>query len=132
MSHTITELDAAQFSELVDAVAVIDPQPRKQRWVSLCLCIVDAVWSIGAHYDNVVVPLVRNLAKELGVDQPTVPMSRPIDADPRWFKKHGVVVDPVGARELIAALVPAVSARLKRGVTAWEIDHAVWNAGRGM
>ena len=193
------------------------------------------MWSIGAHYDNVVVPLVRNLAKEFGVEQPTVPMSQPIDADPlpltrladvsvdelirltnwqntstrggirkadavlrhvhafrahgvsdladaialfgdeerfaavnadlrripgegahavrrdylwmligqddlikpdrmvlRWFKHHGVVVDPVGARDLIAALVPAVSARLKRPVTAWEIDHALWNAGRGM
>jgi hypothetical protein len=73
---------AAKFNELVDAVAALDPQPRKQRWVSLSLCIVDAVWSIGAHYDNVVVPLVRNLAKELGVEQPTVPMSEPIAADP--------------------------------------------------
>ncbi|MCU1695836.1 MAG: hypothetical protein JWR34_1899 [Mycobacterium sp.] len=220
---------------LVNAVAALDPQPREQRWVSLSLCIVDAVWSIGAHYDNVVVPLVRNLATEFGVEQPTVPMSEPIGADPlpltrladlsvdelirstnlqntstrggirkadavlrhihvlcaheitgladaiavfgdekrfaavnkdlraipgegahavrrdylwmligqddlikpdrmvlRWFKKYGVVVDPAGARDLIAALVPAVSARLKRNVTAWEIDHALWSAGRGM
>ena len=50
----------------------------------------------------------------------------------RWFKMHGVVVDPIGARDLIAALVPAVSARLKRNVTAWEIDHALWSAGRGL
>ncbi len=234
MSHT-TDVDAAKFNELVDAVAALDPQPRKQRWVSLSLCIVDAVWSIGAHYDNVVVPLVRKLAKEFGVEQPTVPMSGPTGTDPlpltrladlsvdelirstnwqytstrggiwkadavlrhihvfsahgvtgladaialfgderrfvavnkdlrpipgegahsvrrdylwmligqddlikpdrmvlRWFKKYGFVLDPVGARDLIAALVPAVSARLKRCVTAWEIDHAVWNAGRGM
>lgn len=50
----------------------------------------------------------------------------------RWFKHHGVIVDPPGARDLIAALVPAVSAGLQRPVTAWEIDHALWNAGRGM
>ena len=50
----------------------------------------------------------------------------------RWFKKYGVVVDPAGARDLIAALVPAVSTRLKRNVTAWEIDHALWSAGRGL
>lgn len=50
----------------------------------------------------------------------------------RWFKKHGVGVDPIGARELIATLVPAVSTRLNRSVTAWEIDHALWSAGRGM
>lgn len=229
------DLDAAKFDELVDAVFALNPQPRKQRWVSLSLCIVDAVWSIGAHYDNVVIPLVRDLATEFGVEQPTVPTSESIDADPlpltrladlsvdelirytnwqntstrrgirkadavlrhihvfrehrvtglaeaialfgdekrfaavnkdlgaipgegahavrrnylwmligqddlikpdrmvlRWFKKHGVAVDPAGARDLIAALVPAVSARLRRNVTAWEIDHALWNAGRGM
>ncbi|WP_442007515.1 hypothetical protein [Mycobacterium sp. 2YAF39] len=228
-------VDAAKFEKLVDAVVALDPQPRKQRWVGLSLCIVDAVWSIGAHYDNVVVPLVRSLAKEFGVEQPTIPMSEPIGTDPlpltrlvdlsadelirltnwqntstrggirkadavlrhidvfrahgvigladaialfddeerftivnadlrtipgegahavrrnylwmligqddlikpdrmvlRWFKHQGVVVDPIGARELIAALVPAVSDRLKRPITAWEIDHTLWNAGRGM
>ena len=228
-------LDAAKFDELVDAVVALDPQPRKQRWVSLSFCVLDAVWSIGAHYDNVVVPLVRNLATEFGVERPTVPMNEPISADPlpltrlaelsvdelirstnwqntstrggirkadavlrhihvfrahgvasladaialfgdeerfaavnkdlraipgegahavrrgylwmligqddlikpdrmvlRWFKKHGVLVEPVGARDLIAALVPAVSTRLKRKVTAWEIDHALWSTGRGI
>lgn len=235
MSQMTPNLDAVKFDELVDAVVALDPQPRKQRWCSLPLCIADAVWSIGAHYDNVVVPLVRGLAMEFGVEQPTIPMSEPIGADPlpltrmadlsvddlirltnwqntstrggirkadavlrhidvfrshgvsdladaislfgdekrfaavnkdlraipgegahavrrdylwmligqddlikpdrmvlRWFKKYGVVVDPVSARDLIAALVPVVSARLKRKVTAWEVDHALWNAGRGM
>jgi hypothetical protein len=235
MRVTMTVLDAEKFAELVDAVTALDPQPRKQRWVSLSLCIVDAVWSIGAHYDNVVVPLVRNLAKEFGVEKPTAPMSDPTNADPlpltqltelsvggliqltnwqytstkggirkadavlrhshvfrdhevgdlddalglfgderrfaavneglraipgegahavrrdylwmlvgqddlikpdrmvlRWLKRHGVVVDPFAARDLIAAFVPAVSARLDRTVTAWEIDHALWAAGRVM
>jgi hypothetical protein len=50
----------------------------------------------------------------------------------RWFKRHKVVVEPVGARDLIAALVPAVSTLLECTVTAWEIDHALWSAGRGM
>jgi hypothetical protein len=228
-------VNSATFDELLDAVVALDPQPRERRWVSLSLCIADAVWSIGAHYDNVVVPLVRNLANEFGVEHPTVPMSEPIGVDPlpltkladlgvdeltlltnlqrtstsrgilksdavlrhmhaflandvsglsdaialfggrerfaavnaalraipgegayavrrdylwmligqddlikpdrmvlRWFKRHEVVVDPVGARDLIAALVPAVSGRLKRTVTAWEIDHALWSAGRAM
>ncbi len=231
----IRDVDAAKCDELVEAVAALDPQPRKQRWSSLSLCIADAVWSIGAHYDNVVVPLVRKLATEFGVEQPTIPMSEPLGTDPlpltrlagltvdelipltnwqytstrggirkadavlrhmrafrahdvsdlagaitlftdderfaavnsdlrkipgegahavrrdylwmligqddlikpdrmvlRWFKHHGVIVDPPGARDLIAALVPAVSAGLQRPVTAWEIDHALWNAGRGM
>lgn len=228
-------LDVAKFDVLVEAVVALDPQPRERRWVSLSLCIADAVWSIGAHYDNVVVPLVRKLAANFGVEQPTVPMSEPLGLDPlppavladlsveelialtnwqntstrggirkaeavlrhirafqahgvgdlgdaialfgdeerfaalnadlrkipgegahavrrdylwmligeddlikpdrmvlRWFRHHGVIVDPGGARHLIAALVPAVSTRLKRPVTAWEIDHALWNAGRGM
>jgi hypothetical protein len=228
-------LDAVKFDGLVDAVVALDPQPRERRWVSLSLCIADAVWSIGAHYDNVVVPLVRKLAVNFGVDQPTVPMSETLGPDPlplavlaglsveellpltnrqntstrggirkadavlrhihsfqahgvgdlgdaialfgdderfaavntdlrkipgegahavrrnylwmligqddlikpdrmvlRWFRHHGLTVDPVGARDIIAALVPAVSARLQRPVTAWEIDHALWNAGRGM
>lgn len=223
-----------KFDELVEAVVALDPQPRKQRWSSLSLCIADAVWSIGAHYDNVVVPLVRKVAAEFGVERATVPMGEPIGRDPlpvarlselsvdelirltnrqntstrggirkadavlrhaevfrthevvdlaeaialfgdekrfaavntdlrripgegayavrrdylwmligqddlikpdrmvlRWFKKHGVIVGPIAARDLIAELVPAVSARLKRTVTAWEIDHALWNAARG-
>jgi hypothetical protein len=235
MSQTNSDVNAAKSDELVNAVVALDPQPRKQRWAGLSLCIVDAVWSIGAQYDNVVVPLVRMLTTEFGVEQPTIPMSEPIGVDPlpltrlvdlsvdelirltnwqntstrggirkadavlrhirafrahgvtglseaialfgdeerfaavnkdlraipgegahavrrdylwmlvgqddlikpdrmvlRWFKKHGVVVDPTGARDLIAALVPAVGARLERNVTAWEIDHALWNAGRGM
>ncbi|MFL0287809.1 hypothetical protein ACJH6H_21340 [Mycobacterium sp. SMC-21] len=224
-----------EFGVLVEAVVALDPKLRERRWVSLSLCIADAVWSIGAHYDNVVVPLVRRLGTRFGVEQPTIPMTEPLDADPlplaelaelsvdelisltnrqntstrdgirkahavlrhihafrshgvgdlgdaialfgdderfaamnadlrkipgegahavrrdylwmligqddlikpdrmvlRWFRRHGVTVDPVGARDLIAALVPAVSAGLKRPVTAWEIDHALWNAGRGM
>ncbi|MGQ9410284.1 hypothetical protein [Mycolicibacterium gilvum] len=228
-------VDAAKFDQLVEAVVALDPQPRERRWVSLSMCIADAVWSIGAHYDNVVVPLVRRLATKFGVELPVIPMSEPLGTDPlplaeladlsaeelisltnrqntstrggirkadavlrhihvfrshgvedlgdaialfgdearfgavnadlrkipgegahavrrdylwmligqddlikpdrmvlRWFRHHGVTVDPVGARDLIAALVPAVSAGLKRPVTAWEIDHALWNAGRGM
>ena len=228
-------VDAAKFDVLVEAAVALNPQPRERRWVSLSLCIADAVWSIGAHYDNVVVPLVRRLATKFGVEQPTIPMSEPLVVDPlplseladlsveelipltnrqntstrggirkaeavlrhirafrshgvndlgdaialfgdderfaalntdlrkipgegahavrrdylwmligqdhlikpdrmvlRWFRHHGVTIDPVGARDLIAELVPAVSAGLKRPVTAWEIDHALWNAGRGM
>ncbi|MCV7367715.1 hypothetical protein CRI77_16265 [Mycolicibacterium duvalii] len=228
-------LDRAARDRLADAVEVLDPQPRERRWVSLSLCILDAVWSIGANYDNVVVPLTRNLAKEFGVDRPVVPMTDALDVDPlpvtrlgelgveelarrtnrqrtstrggilkadavlrhinefvkhdvttlrdgidlladsdrfaavdkdlrsipgegargvrrnylwmligqddlikpdrmvlRWFRHHGVIVDPADARDIITALVPIVSQRLRRDVTAWEIDHALWLAGRGM
>jgi hypothetical protein len=228
-----SNLDDATLQDLAETVVKLDPQPRQRRWVSLTLCIADAVWSIGAHYDNVVTPLVRKLAKEFGVTEPTVPGKQALGADPlpikrlaalsldeltaitnqqrtstrsgilksdatlrhcsvflehdvnslddipglfadaerfaavdkalrripgeggfgirrnylwmvagqddlikpdrmvlRWFGRQGVTVDPVGAREAIAALVPLVSAGLGRPVTAWEIDHAMWQSAR--
>lgn len=231
---TTGPLDKTALHNLADAVVALDPQPRKLRWVSLALCIVDAVWSIGANYDKVVVPLVRQkFAAALGVDQPTAPAAEPLGEDPlqleklagldvdqltgmanrqrtstrggilksdavlrhvrvfrdhdvntlaeaidlltdserfaavdealrsipgeggfgvrrnylwmligqddlikpdrmvlRWLARHGVIADPAAARDIIAALVPLVSGRLDRDVTAWEIDHTLWLAGR--
>jgi hypothetical protein len=231
---TAGQLDATMLSKLTDAVAALDPQPRERRWTSLSFCIVDAVWSIGAHYDNMVVPLVRKkFATEFGITQPTIPASEPLPVDPlplsklgvltvdsltgmtnrqrtstrggilkadavlrhiavlrehhvdtmqdalallpdterfakvdkalrsipgeggygvrrnylwmlighddlikpdrmvlRWLGRQGVKTDPAGARDIIAAVVPYVSTRLNRTVTAWEIDHALWLAGR--
>ena len=228
------QLNAAELAKLTDAVVALDPQPRKLRWASLSFCVVDAVWSIGANYDNVVVPLVREkFAANFGVPQPTTPASEPLPGDPlpltkleavtvdsltdmtnrqrtstrggilkadavlrhiavfrehhvdtmqdalvlfsdterfgkvdkalrsipgeggygvrrnylwmligqddlikpdrmvlRWLGRQGVKTDPAGARDIIAAVVPLVSARLNRTVTAWEIDHALWLAGR--
>ena len=228
------QLDSAALAELADAVAALEPRPRERRWTSLSFCIVDAVWSIGANYDNVVVPLVREkFAAKFGVLQPTIPACQPIPKDPlplskldvltvdsltalmnrqrtstrggilkadavlrhiavfrerdvetmqdalalfgdlerfgkvdkalrsipgeggfgirrnylwmtigqddlikpdrmvlRWLGRQEVKTDPAGARDILGALVPLVSARLKRHVTAWEIDHALWLAGR--
>jgi len=228
------QLDTGVLAKLTDAVVALDPQPRKLRWTSLSFCIVDAVWSIGANYDNVVVLLVRKkFAANFGVTEPTVPASQPVPQDPlplsglndltadsltnlmnrqrtstrsgilkaeavlqhvavfrdhnvetmqkalallleperfdkidealrripgegsygirrnylwmtigqddlikpdrmvlRWLERHDFKTDPAGARDIVAALVPSVSARLNRKVTAWEIDHALWLAGR--
>jgi hypothetical protein len=228
-----SNLDDETLQGLAAAVATLGPQPRQRRWVSLALCVADAVWSIGAHYDNVVTPLVRKLANEFGVTEPTVPGIQPLGTDPlplkrlaalrvdeltsltnhqrtstrggilkseavlehyrvfldhdveslddipglfadaerftavdnalrsipgegghgirrnylwmvvgqddlikpdrmvlRWFGRQGVSVDPAGARDAIAAFVPLVSTRLGRTVTAWEIDHAMWQSAR--
>lgn len=226
-------VDSTTLDRLAEAIAALDPRRRERRWASLSLCIADAVWSIGANYDNVVVPLARKLAANFGVDQPTIPAREPIGTDPlpltrltkltideltgltnrqrtstrggilksdavlrhaqvfidhgiatlpdavelftdtarfaavdtalrsipgegghavrrdylwmligdddlikpdrmvlRWLAHHDVHVDPAGAREIIAALVTPVGSRLGRDVTAWEIDHAIWDAGR--
>ncbi|WP_049792830.1 hypothetical protein [Mycolicibacter sinensis] len=231
----MAHVDPATLNRLADAVVALDPQPRERRWTSLSLCIVDAVWSIGADYDSVVVPVVRTLAGKLGVGQPTVPATEPIGADPlpvtriaeisvdemtaltnrqrtstrngilksdavlrharmfaehhvgtmaeavalfadaarfdtldaalrpipgeggdgirrgylwmligqddlikpdrmvlRWLDHVGVSVDPKGARNIITQLIPVLAARLGRDVTAWEVDHAMWKAGRAL
>ncbi|RWA16577.1 hypothetical protein MBRU_07580 [Mycolicibacterium brumae DSM 44177] len=217
-------------------MVALNPQPRERRWVSLSLAIADAVWSIGANYEKVVVPLVRNkIAAKFGVDHPTIPAADPIGDDPlpvtgltelsvdeltvltnrqrtstrggilkadavlrhakvfidhgaitmpeaidlfddttrfdkldaalrqipgegsegvrrgylwmligqddlikpdrmvlRWLDHHGVTVEPDDARHVVEQLIPHVTQRLDRSVTAWEIDHAIWNAGRAL
>lgn len=83
-----TAVDNATFDKLVDAMVALDPKPRKLRWVSLSLCIVDAVWSIGANYDTVVVPMVRErVAKALGVKSPTAPADGFEAKDPITLQK---------------------------------------------
>lgn len=69
-----SNLDGVSLDKLAKAVVDLDPQPRQRRWVSLAFCLVDAVWSIGAHYDKVVVPLVRKrVAPRFGLNKPTAP-----------------------------------------------------------
>ncbi|GAA4589350.1 hypothetical protein GCM10023107_12550 [Actinoplanes octamycinicus] len=59
--------------KIVDALVELNPQPRGARWASLTYCILDAVWSIGARYDTVVVPLVRRVASRAGDENPLAP-----------------------------------------------------------
>lgn len=229
-------LDDAALDKLVDAVVALNPQPRERRWVSLSFAITDAVWSISADYNAVVVPLVRKkLAAKFGVDQPTVPAKDPIGEDPlpltsltemsveeltaltnrqrtstrggilkadavlryariftdhrvatmsdaielfddstrfdaidsalrqvpgeggdgvrrgylwmiigkddlikpdrmvlRWLDHQGVTADPSRARRIVEQIIPEVSRKLGRAVSAWDIDHAMWNAGRAL
>lgn len=80
-------LDDATLETLSNAVTALDPRPRDQRWVSLAFCIADAVWSIGAHYDKVVVPLVRKrIARGVRRDQPTAPANGFRAKDPLKLK----------------------------------------------
>ncbi|WP_232334086.1 hypothetical protein [Rhodococcus sp. WB1] len=225
--------DGAVTRDLANAVLALDLMPREVRWTSLSLCILDAVWSIGARYHAVVVPLVRSFATEFGVASPTVRADSPLGPDPlplptlagldveslvdktnrqrtstrggilkaeavlrhvavfvehgvttladaiellsdsarladvdsavrripgeggsgirrgylwmlvgnddlikpdrmvlRWLGHHGVDVGPEGAREIIASLAESLTATTGKLVTPWEIDHAMWTAGR--
>ena len=36
-------------------------QPPREQWTSLSACVLDAVWSVGADHDRVVVPLVHRV-----------------------------------------------------------------------
>ena len=65
--------DADVLDRITAAVRDLHPQPRQRRWVSLTFCILDAVYSIGARYGTVVVPLVWRVATDFGVAEPSVP-----------------------------------------------------------
>lgn len=71
-----------EMARLVAAVRELDPKPRERRWVSVSFCVLDAVYSIGAHYDNHVVPVVERVAADFEVQSPSVQMSVPETADP--------------------------------------------------
>jgi hypothetical protein len=45
-------------AQVADRVALLPLKPRTARWTTLSACVLDAVWSLGARYDSVVVPLV--------------------------------------------------------------------------
>ena len=79
---TFAEHPLPHLATVVDHVVALDPKPRKSRWRSLSLCILDAVWSIGANYDTVVVKVVRNVGKNYGIDEPLIAMYEPITSDP--------------------------------------------------
>jgi hypothetical protein len=67
---------------LVNAVESLNPQPRQQRWRSLSYCVLDAVWSISALYDEVVVPLIWRVAAVGGDSMPLVSVSDQLPPDP--------------------------------------------------
>jgi hypothetical protein len=46
---------------VADRVAALGPRARGQRWASLSACVLDSVWSIGARYDALVMPVVRRV-----------------------------------------------------------------------
>ncbi|MFI5494875.1 hypothetical protein [Actinoplanes sp. NPDC051859] len=83
MSSEHRELNPA----LLDAIEALDPQPRSGRWASLSYCILDAVWSIGARYDAVVVPLVRRISELAGDTTPLIPPGSPPPDDPMRLER---------------------------------------------
>ncbi|WP_430336242.1 hypothetical protein [Rhodococcus sp. ACT016] len=70
------------LTRLVDAAEALNPQPRERRWVSVSFCILDAVYSISARYDSVVVPVVHRVAEDCGIDVPSVLNSTDDEPDP--------------------------------------------------
>jgi hypothetical protein len=70
------------FDDVIDALAALDPKPRERQWSSLWYCVIDAVWSISARYDQVVVPLVRRVAERTGDLHPVVAVPAALPPDP--------------------------------------------------
>ncbi|MEU7873997.1 hypothetical protein [Dactylosporangium sp. NPDC049140] len=70
------------FDLVVEALAGMALEPRGPRWASISYCVVDAVWSISARYDQVVLPLVGRVAARNGDPRPLVGAGEPLPADP--------------------------------------------------
>lgn len=108
---------------VIDAVAALDLRPRRRRWTSLSYCLVDAVWSIGANYDTVVVPVVRRVAARLQDPEPVVELPAPMPPDPAPISKFlEVFPEP-------ATLLPVTNRQrtsTRRGVTKAQaaVQHA--------
>lgn len=49
-------------AKIIEALRALNPQPRKDRWGHLSLCILSATFSISVSYDKVVAPLTRRYA----------------------------------------------------------------------
>jgi hypothetical protein len=70
------------IAQLVEAVAALDPQPRRQRWTSLSYCILDAVWSFGPVSADETMATVHQVAAAGGDSRPLMCASLPLPADP--------------------------------------------------
>ncbi|GAA3513966.1 hypothetical protein [Georgenia daeguensis] len=69
------------IDSLTADIRALEPQPRTVGWTSLTYCVLDAVWSIGSDYDDVVTPLVRNVALTLTDQIPVAPLAEVPTAD---------------------------------------------------
>lgn len=65
-------------ASVAERVAALGPRPRQTRWASLSACVLDAVWSIGARYDGVVVPVVHRVL-DGGATGPLLSADAPIE-----------------------------------------------------
>ncbi|MBW0273065.1 hypothetical protein ATM97_23560 [Nocardia sp. MH4] len=48
----------------------------------------------------------------------------------RWLSRAGFPVDEKGARRLLREVAESLTDRLGRDISPWEVDHAIWRAGR--
>jgi hypothetical protein len=61
------------------------PEPVQsplERWTSLSACVLDAVWSVGAHHDRVVVPLVHRVLEPAATGPLTSEAAPTVDPHP--------------------------------------------------
>lgn len=60
---------------LTRTAAELTIEPRQKRWTHLSLCVLDAVYSIGANYDRTTVPLCKRYAEQIQLADPSVPFA---------------------------------------------------------
>ena len=88
-------------ADKIAAIRDLDLKPRSHRWTSLTYCILDAVWSIGARYESVVVPVVRTVAKSLSDEEPLAESGR-MPSDPVPLSSF---VEHITSGDALASLV---------------------------
>lgn len=71
--HAMSTSDVMRLRAAADQLTIA---PRSARWTHLALCVIDAVWSINANYDTVVVPICRAYAAERELPDPLLPIDR--------------------------------------------------------
>ena len=92
------------------AVSTLEPEPRTWRWTSLSYCVLDAVWSIGARYDecNGLITLAANL----------IPVGSPTRATD--FAQHALgIARDVGYRALEGQALSVLADIALTGPQTW-------------
>lgn len=117
--------------------------PRAKRWTHLSLCVLDAVFSINAQYDAVVVPLCHRYAAHAGLPEPLLPVAvahavigtareQPLNAyvlDVRTVGTERFAADVISNRQRTSAQNGILKAEAALSYAMFLVEHGVQTIG---